>query len=93
MVIIESNRTQIKHEESSTQTARREERSKEKFSTMSGSSLVVQALGLHALNAGGPGSIPGQGTEIPHTVTKSLNAVTKKIPHATTKIENPACGN
>ena len=27
-----------------------------------GTSLVVQGLGLHASNAGGPGSIPGQGT-------------------------------
>ena len=27
-----------------------------------GTSLVVQWLGLHAPNAGGPGSIPGQGT-------------------------------
>ena len=27
-----------------------------------GTSLVVQGLGLHASNAGGPGSIPGPGT-------------------------------
>ena len=27
-----------------------------------GTSLVVQWLRLHAANAGGPGSIPGQGT-------------------------------
>ena len=30
-----------------------------------GNSLVVQWLGLHALTAEGPGSIPGQGTKIP----------------------------
>ena len=30
-----------------------------------GSSLEVQWLGLHTSNAGGTGSIPGQGTEIP----------------------------
>ena len=33
-------------------------------------SLVVQWLRLHAPNAGGLGSIPGQGTKIPHTATK-----------------------
>ena len=31
-----------------------------------GSSLAVQWLGLGALTAMGPGSIPGRGTEIPH---------------------------
>ena len=30
---------------------------------LGGTSLVVQWLTLHALNAGGPGSIPGQGTK------------------------------
>ena len=29
-------------------------------------SLVVQWLGLHASTAGGTGSVPGQGTKIPH---------------------------
>ena len=33
---------------------------------MLGSSLVVQWLGLCASTAGGTGSTPGQGTEIPH---------------------------
>ena len=47
-------------------------------------SLVVQWLRLHAPNAGGPGSIPGQGTRSHiHATTKSL--------HATTKA--PACRN
>ena len=33
-----------------------------------GSSLAVQWLRLHVSNAAGVGSIPGQGTKIPHTV-------------------------
>ena len=37
--------------------------------TFAGSSLVVQWLGLHASTAGGPGSIPGQGTKIPQCRT------------------------
>ena len=35
--------------------------------TRKGTSLVVQWLTLHAPNAGGPGSIPGQGTRC-HTL-------------------------
>lgn len=46
VVITESDSTQIKHEESSIQTDRRGKRSKEKFSTMSGTSLGVQGLRL-----------------------------------------------
>ncbi|TEA34221.1 hypothetical protein DBR06_SOUSAS2710098, partial [Sousa chinensis] len=49
-----------------------------------GNSLVVQWLRLHAPNAGGPGSIPGQGT-------KSHMHVTTKSSHATTK--EPGCCN
>ena len=37
---------------------------------ITGTSLVVQWLRLHAPNAGGPGSIPGRGTKVPHTTTK-----------------------
>ena len=33
-----------------------------------GSSLAVQWLGLRASTAGGTGSIPGQGTKIPHAM-------------------------
>ena len=33
-----------------------------------GTSLVVQWLRLHASTAGGGGSIPGQGTKIPHAL-------------------------
>ena len=56
-----------------------------------GTSLVVPWLRLHTPNAGGLGSIPGQGTRshmsqlrvrMPHL--KIPNA-TKKIPHATSK--------
>ena len=36
--------------------------------TSQGISLVVQWLRLHASSAGGLGSIPGQGTKIPHAV-------------------------
>ena len=38
---------------------------------------MIQWLRLHAPNTGGPGSIPGQGTKIPHEETKSLHAATK----------------
>ena len=48
-----------------------------------GNSLVVQWLKLHTPNAGGPGSIPGQGTRSRMPQVKIL--------HATTK--NPACHN
>ena len=46
---------------------------------MSGTSPVAQWIGLHAPNAGGPDSIPGQGTRSHmHTATKSLHATTKE---------------
>ena len=38
-----------------------------------GTSLVVQWLRLRAPNAGGPGSICGQGTKILHTTTKPVH--------------------
>ena len=50
---------------------------------------MVQWLGLRAPNAGGPGSIPGQGTKIPHTATKLLHhnywARALYSPHAATR--------
>ena len=50
-----------------------------------GTSLVVQWVRLHGPNAGGPGSIPGQGTRSwTHAATKSPH-VTVKILCATTK--------
>ena len=36
-----------------------------------GTSLVAQWLRLHSANAGGMGSIPSQGTKIPHTMQHS----------------------
>ena len=52
--------------------------------TRIGTSLVVQRLRLHAPNAGGLGSIPGQGTRSHmHASTKSSHATTKE----------PACHN
>ena len=43
-----------------------------------GTSLVVQWLRLHTLNAGSPGSIPGQGTRSHmHAITMSSHATTK----------------
>ena len=51
----------------------------------SGTSLVAQWLRLCAPNAGGPGSIPGQGTRSHvHAATKSSHATTRSS-HATTK--------
>ena len=45
---------------------------------LSGTSLVAQRLRLRAPNAGGPGSMPGQGTRSHmHAATKSLHAATK----------------
>ena len=39
--------------------------------------LVVEWLRLHALNAGGPGWIPGLGNKICRITTKILHAATK----------------
>ena len=63
---------------------------------MAGTSLVVQWLRLHTPNAGGPGSIPGQGTRShTHAATKNSHATTKepalpqlKSPPATTKTQH-----
>ena len=44
-----------------------------------GISPVVQWLRLHASNAGGMGSIPGQGTKIPHIVWLGEKSKKKKI--------------
>ena len=58
--------------------------------TQRGTALVVQWLRLRARNAGGPGSIPGQGTR-PHMLQLSVHMLQLKIPHATTK--NPTRRN
>ena len=60
---------------------------------MIGTSLVVQQLRLCAPNAGGRGSIPGQGTRSYVPQLKILHAATKilhtamKIPRASTKTQ------
>ena len=38
---------------------------------ITGTSLAVRWMRLHASNAGGAGSIPGRGTKIPHAVRLS----------------------
>ncbi|TEA31306.1 hypothetical protein DBR06_SOUSAS710061, partial [Sousa chinensis] len=48
-------------------------------------SLVVQWLRLHAPNAGGPGSIPGQGTRC-HMPQLRSHVPQLKITHTATKI-------
>ena len=48
----------------------------------SGTSLVVQWLRLQAPNAGGPGLVPGQGTE--------AHMLQLRIPYATMKVRDPA---
>ena len=51
-------------------------------------SLVVPWLRLHALNTGGPGSIPGQGTRA-HMLQLSVCMPQLKIPCAATKYKDP----
>ena len=45
----------------------------------SGSSLVGQWVRLHALNAGGLGSIPGWETKVSWAETKSYHVTTKDL--------------
>ena len=52
-----------------------------------GASLVVQWLRLPAPNAGGPGSIPGQGTRS-HMLQLKTPHTAAKIPCATTKTQH-----
>ena len=55
-------------------------------------SLVVQWLRLSALNAGGLGSTPSQGTRS-HKLQLRVCLLQLKIPHAMTKMEDPLCLN
>ena len=48
-----------------------------------GTSLAVQWLGLCASTAGGPGSIPGQGTEIPQVMPCSPKQTNKQTKNKT----------
>ena len=50
---------------------------------------MVQWLRLHAPNAGGLGSIPGQGTRS-HMLQLRAHIPQPKVPHAATK-KDPAC--
>ena len=52
-----------------------------------GTSLVVQWLGIYTPNAGGPGSIPGQGTRSHMPQLKKILHTTRKILGATTKTQ------
>ena len=54
---------------------------------ISGTSLVVQGLRLHAPNSGALGSIPSQGTRLPMQRLKILCAATK-IQHSQTNKVN-----
>ena len=47
--------------------------------TEPGTSLVVQWFGLQAPSAGGMGSIPSRGTEIPHATAKKVNELIQRI--------------
>ena len=53
---------------------------------MTGTSLVVQRLRCHIPNAGGPGSISGQGTRS-HMLQLRFCTVQLKILHATVKTQ------
>ena len=50
------------------------------------SSPVVQGMGLYACTAGGPGSIPGQGTEIPQAKEKGYIGQTQTITELVTSV-------
>ena len=52
-----------------------------------GTSLAVQWLGLRAFTAGGTGSIPGQGTKIPHAMVRPKKKK-KKIEERETDAES-----
>ena len=51
-----------------------------------GTSLVVQGLGLCNSNAGGTGSIPGQGTNIPQDAYSQKKEKKKRKPNKPTTI-------
>ena len=56
-----------RHAQKNIRSGRRTDREIE-FKLMTGTSLAVQWLRLCTSNAGGKGSVPSQGTEIPHAV-------------------------
>ena len=54
---------------------------------------MVQWLRLHAPNAGGPGSIPGQGARSHVPATKKIQHAAIKDLHAASKTEYPLSHN
>ena len=62
---------------------------KNKFKKMYGTSLMVHWLRPHVPNAGGPGSIPDQGTRS-HTLQRRVRMLQLKNLNAATKTEDPA---
>ena len=60
-----------------------------------GTSLVVQWLRLHTSREGYTGSIPGQGTEIPHAAwySPSPSERVKCCPYSYDMVFEHACGN
>ena len=50
---------------------------------------MVQWLRLHGPNAGGPGSIPGQGTRAHMPTTRKIQHTAAKGLHAASKTEYP----
>ena len=72
LVIQEQIKTTIKYNFTPTRISTNQKTTKwwegcEEKGTVDLNSLTVQGLGIHALTAAGPGSIPGQGTKIPQT--------------------------
>ena len=79
--------------------------SKKKKKKILGTSRVVQCLRLHAPNAGGPGSIPDQGTQsfmlqlrvcvpqlkLPHAATQAQHSQKKKKNHSGYYVGNGLC--
>ena len=57
-----------------------------------GNSLAVQWLGLRALTAEGPGSIPGRGTKIPQVMPCSEKKKKKEKDIPCTRISIPLPG-
>ena len=88
MAVIHLNK-EIKRQ--NTHTHRRKKRQNKLKKNFFRDFLVVQRVRLRAPNAGGPDSIPGQGTRSHmHATTKSLHTPTKK---ATCHNEDHTCRN
>ena len=64
----------------------------EEHNSVHGTSLVVQWLSLLAVNAEGPGSMPGQRTRS-HMLQLTIHMPQLKSPRATVKIKDLKCCN